>query len=83
MKWFITFLFIVLASALYAPTTFYSNGTIVEFYNNPVQAQLLFKHPASANAVVSQIHLSALAPGQYVLQFVSDYETVSKQFIKQ
>lgn len=76
----------------------------VEFYNNPVQSQLLFKHPASANAtykiidvsgrqvkagripanaVVSQIDLSALAPGQYVLQFFNEFETVSKQFIKQ
>ncbi len=104
MKWFITFLFIVFASVLYAQTTFYSNRAAVEFYNNPVQGQLFFKHPASvnatykiidvsgrqvkagripANAVVSQIDLSALTPGQYVLQFFNEYETVSKQFIKQ
>lgn len=76
----------------------------VEFYNNPVQAQLLFKHPAAVNAtykiidvsgrqvkagriptnaVVSQIDLSSLTPGQYVLQFFNENETVSKQFIKQ
>ena len=76
----------------------------IEFYNNPVQGQLYFKHAVAvnatykiidvsgrlvkagripANAVVSQIDLTALAPGQYVLQFINEGETVSNQFIKQ
>ncbi len=76
----------------------------VEFYSNPVQQQLLFKHPAAVNAmykiidlsgrqvkvgripvnaVITQIDLSNLASGQYVLQYVNNAQMISKQFIKE